>query len=68
MTAQQLFSFKIIFSKFGVLARLSCIKVNPGLTQNFSKFKKGIGRNLEKLILTCFTKMIAEQSSVIQYA
>ena len=30
------------FSKFWVLARLSCVKGNPGLTQNFSKLKKDI--------------------------
>ena len=37
MTCQNYF-----FSKFWVLARLSCIKENPGLTQNFSKWKTDI--------------------------
>ena len=33
---------KLIFYKFWVLARLSCVEGSPGLTQNFSKLKKDI--------------------------
>ena len=42
--------------------------VNPGFP--FTQLNRANTQNLErkKIILTCFTKMIAEQSSVIQYA
>ena len=40
--------------------------VKPGFP--FTQLNRANIQNLEKIILTCFTKIIAEQSSVIQYA
>ena len=52
-----IFFFFFNFEKFGV---------NPGFP--FTQLNQATTQILEKVILTCFTKMIAEQSSVIQYA
>ena len=49
--------FSSNFEKFGVKPGLPCTQLNL-LTQNLGG----------KVILKCFTKMIAEQSPVIQYA
>ena len=63
---------------YGRLIMLSCTEINFVISfYNFEKFgvKPGfpfmqlkLTQKLEKEMLTCFTKMIAEQSSVIQYA
>ena len=45
------------FEKFGVKPGFPFTQLNQAI----------LTQNLEKVILTCFTKMAAEQSSVIQY-
>ena len=61
MLACTTISFVIFFLKF-----LRQLESNPGfLLRNSIKL---LTQNMEKVILTCSTKIIAEQSSVIQYA
>ena len=54
-------SFVISFSKFWEIRSQNGFPFTQLNQATYSKLR-------EKIILTCFTKMIAKQSSVIQYA